>query len=1025
MIANNGFPTLADSPHGIPGGLQKGDIIFNHQQAEDILKHGYVTGSHARMVGGKSHAKGTVSGSAFGSGTGPSLSSYTTSGRGSSGGNTIINTGGAPVTVKASTAQVDTKETDDADKIDKVLAGSGKLLPVDKTTEYFDLVEVRLNKLERTLNKIKSSAESAFESFGERVSFTSQEIKQLTTNIGKAKEAATTYQKQANKFITSGTYKLTDDEMDVAGQSGIADSKVYKAFKNAKSAYSKKKTPANKTALKNARKALRENIRDVMNNGRFEIDSITYDSKAQTKYDKAKEKYENKKTTANRKARDKAKNALDKENAKQSLKDKLSQYNEWRDKRASADELRTELLEQRRQAYVDRFDLVKEEYDAEIERLQLRNDLMEDWISMNENKGYITSSAAYYAIRANQENKLTSLENKRSDLEAQMREAMKHGTDKGSEAFYQMQNEIDSVNKEIYSLNAGLAETEKKIRELEKADFKRLIDRINDLAEEAAFFNEVMSENPLYDKDTGNITDYGLATLAMDLTQYDTYMAEVEEYAKKIKEVRGEVWSDVYGENNLKKNPYNQELIETEQEYIELQRQAIQNAYKERAAIKSVVEDGIKKQIDALKKAIDEYTKMLDTQKSEYEYAKSITEQQEKISNLRKRLAAWRNDETEEGAVRRQKTAKELADAEQEMAEKQEDRRIAQTKEMLSALSDDYNELLNSRLDNIDGLIADVRSSVDGAGSTIANTINGLFGEDGKLGYNMTDPMVDLLKDIEGNTKPLSESILHVIEAIGAKTQEQINAAAQATADAIKRVNADSKEVTTTLSGGGSGSGSKTTTTKADKIKAAQNNVDKYQKLMKQAQEEYYNAKNEYQRLKKDKASTKSINAAKKDAEKWKAKYYSYKTSYNKALSNLRSIRGYATGNKKILEDELAWTQERGGEMIMRKSDGAMLTPLGKGDMVFTNNMSKNLWEFAKDPMEFMKVAPKMSAVASKEFNFGDSNVDITFNLPNVADANDFMNTLQKSKKFEQLVQSITIGRINGKGSLNKYSVKI
>ncbi len=39
--------------------------------------------------------------------------------------------------------------------------------------------------------------------------------------------------------------------------------------------------------------------------------------------------------------------------------------------------------------------------------------------------------------------------------------------------------------------------------------------------------------------------------------------------------------------------------------------------------------------------------------------------------------------------------------------------------------------------------------------------------------------------------------------------------------------------------------------------------------------------------------------------------------------------------------DQLAWTQEKGDEIILRKSDGAMLTPLAQGDMVFVRAMKE------------------------------------------------------------------------------------
>lgn len=59
----------------------------------------------------------------------------------------------------------------------------------------------------------------------------------------------------------------------------------------------------------------------------------------------------------------------------------------------------------------------------------------------------------------------------------------------------------------------------------------------------------------------------------------------------------------------------------------------------------------------------------------------------------------------------------------------------------------------------------------------------------------------------------------------------------------------------------------------------------------------------------------------------------------------LNELEDYKTGAKKIDKDKLAWTQENGdSEIIYRKSDGAMLTSLGKGDTIFSHENVQTLW---------------------------------------------------------------------------------
>lgn len=77
----------------------------------------------------------------------------------------------------------------------------------------------------------------------------------------------------------------------------------------------------------------------------------------------------------------------------------------------------------------------------------------------------------------------------------------------------------------------------------------------------------------------------------------------------------------------------------------------------------------------------------------------------------------------------------------------------------------------------------------------------------------------------------------------------------------------------------------------------------------------------------------------------------------NGRVTNRNSIfTGHASGIKRVTHDELAWTQEKGPEMIVSPSDGSILTPLSRGDSVLPADMTSNIWEWARfDPTEFAK----------------------------------------------------------------------
>lgn len=64
--------------------------------------------------------------------------------------------------------------------------------------------------------------------------------------------------------------------------------------------------------------------------------------------------------------------------------------------------------------------------------------------------------------------------------------------------------------------------------------------------------------------------------------------------------------------------------------------------------------------------------------------------------------------------------------------------------------------------------------------------------------------------------------------------------------------------------------------------------------------------------------------------------------------SQIPKYAGYASGTTSVRRNQLAWTQEHGNEVIVRKSDGAILTPLKAGDSVIPNNLTERLYDIAK-----------------------------------------------------------------------------
>ena len=147
---------------------------------------------------------------------------------------------------------------------------------------------------------------------------------------------------------------------------------------------------------------------------------------------------------------------------------------------------------------------------------------------------------------------------------------------------------------------------------------------------------------------------------------------------------------------------------------------------------------------------------------------------------------------------------------------------------------------------------------------------------------------------------------------------------------------------------------------------------------------------------------------------------------FNKTFNNLNTnlLNGFAKGSKGISSTQLAWTNENwekeGGELIFRKSDGAVLTPLNQGDMVFTADMTQRLWEIAQGMVPTSVGGQKLPNISSNNHSTVNTNNQITISLPNVNDYDSFKRELQNDSRFEKFIQEVTIGQAMGNNTLNK-----
>lgn len=694
------------------------------------------------------------------------------------------------------------------------------------------------------------------------------------------------------------------------------------------------------------------------------------------------------------------------------LNNKISEYKQWYEKALDCLDAIDDLRESESKLYEQRFENVSTKYDGYLGVIQHEKDMLDEFVSQTETAGYITSGKYYDAMSANAKKQQEELKKQRDEMQAELKNALDSGTiDKQSESYWNMVSAIDEVSKSIEECNTSLLEYKKNLRELDWQVFDLIQDKISKVADESEFLINLMSNKKLYE-DNGQLTDEGMASMGQYGVKYNVYMAQANKYAKKIKELQAD----------LTKDPYNQDIANQLQEYIGAQQEAILNAEDMKNSIKDMVSDGIDKELDSLQKLIDKRNDALDAAKDLYDYQKKIKESTKDIADLEKQMAAYQGDVSEETKAKIQQIKVDLEEAKSDLEETEYEQYISDQQKMLDDLYNDYETILNQRLDDIDALMADMISEINNNASTIGATIES---QADKVGYTLSESMNTIW--LSGNG-----SISNVITMYGTK----FDTALTTTNTALGYINTNiqnmiaqlNKLAGTKIKAAGASSAATEKPTPKPSSTPAQQQQQKKQVTVggtinagsARIYADSYGNGGGRQTFGSDPIYTVLQERNGYILTRWHKLSSGYTGWFKKS-----DVSAYALGAKNIRNNEMAWTQEDGSEMIMRPSDGAILTPLAKNDSVLTSVASSNIWNMANNPSDFIKDNLDLDKIDTGT-NVGNKttmvqNLDkVVFNLPNVKNYDELLKSMQHDKNFERLIMAMTIDPIAGKSSLAK-----
>lgn len=725
------------------------------------------------------------------------------------------------------------------------------------------------------------------------------------------------------------------------------------------------------------------------------------------------------------------------------LSEKIKKYQQWYNLALDCRDAEIELRETSKELYQKEFDLLVEEYENIRDLLDHNKNMLEGYIDQVEAQGYITSQKYYTELIANEENTLNQLYAERTKLTAALNNALANGEiEKGSDAWSQMQLQIDETNEAIQKSNTNIIEWGNNIRDIDWTVFDKIQDSISNITTEADFLIKLMSSKDLFD-DKGVITSQGKATAGLHAVNYNTYMSQADEYGNELEKI----------ESELAKDPYNQTLVERRKDLLELQQESIIAAEDEKLAIQDLVRDGIEKELDSLQDLIDKYMDAANSQQDMLNYQKEIAEKQKEINELEKQYMAYKNDDSEEGAANRQKLQNQLNELKIDLEETQQEKAIDEQRKLLDELYSDYETVLNMRLDNLDVLISDVITNVNTEAGAIRETLQE---EADSVGYTLTESMNTIWttgsNNIVGVITKYGDSFTTSMTGVQTAINELKNILQQAVGASDKKANENvEKENKQQQQQQTPQQPPKPAPPKKDNSNknAGGDGVPKVGDIVTlKAGQQYYSSSwgsnpvgSMYAGVPGgvviDSYSNKKYGGTISNTGSYDVHIKSADGKYTDlGWVRLDQLEGYKNGTNYVDKDKWAFVGEGGyTEMQLNKngsitlSDGTVLEPVEQGTKILTNAQTQNIFDwghFSPKDMLSKSVEQKLPDVVPTSNNINIKNEPhLEIQIDKVMDYNDFAHQMQNDNRIIKFMQEVTIGRTMGHPALRKNHISL
>ena len=409
----------------------------------------------------------------------------------------------------------------------------------------------------------------------------------------------------------------------------------------------------------------------------------------------------------------------------------MNAYQDWASKVDECTLKLEELKTQLRELELEKFNNIVEDFTNQFELLGNALDLIDKQIGLLEEAGQLIGRDFYTTQIEQTEKQIEVLKNERDALVNQLNASLSSGAiQQGTEEWLEMVNTLTDLEGQILDCETSIESFNNSLLEIEWTVFERVqteFGNINDELSNLVGLFDAANELGVSDG-RGTWTNEAIATLGLYIQQYELAKYQVDQYADAINKL-----NEQYKNGQYSAIEYMDKLAELNQG----QWDAVNSANAMKDAIYELNETKINEEIETIEEEIEAYKEAVDAKIEEIEATEELrkkkddlAEKTKSVTDIERQLAAMAYDDSAATIAKRQQLEEELVEAKKDLTDTEHEYEIEEQKNALNENYEAFEEakeleiqMLEEKLKDREGLIAESFEIVKGNTQLVADQI--------------------------------------------------------------------------------------------------------------------------------------------------------------------------------------------------------------------------------------------------------------------------------------------------------------